>query len=76
MQDVEMVLEVWDLIKSNTTAKDRPAIAEKYLEIVSGYGIEIEQNKQDFFDHCSVLTTIIKDLYEEKNYDDYDDYEE
>ena len=76
MQDIEMILEIWDLIKSNTNSKDRNMIAEKYLELVSGYGVDIDQNKEEFFGHCSVLTFIIKELFLENHYDDYEDYEE
>lgn len=76
MQDIEMILEIWDLLKSNTNSKDKNMIAEKYLELISGYGIEIEQNKEEFFGHCSILTSVIKELYIEDYYDDYDDYEE
>lgn len=71
--DIEMILEIWDLIKSNTSPKEKYSIAEKYLELISGYGIEIEQNKEEFFEHCSVLSTVIKEIYIEDLYDDYEE---
>lgn len=71
--DIEMILEIWDLMKSNISQKDKQGVAEKYLELISGYGIDIEQHKEDFFDHCSILSTVIKEIYMEDLYDNYDE---
>jgi hypothetical protein len=73
MENIEMILEVWDLIKSNANPKDRKIIAEKYLEIVSNYEIEIEKHKDDFSDHCTVLASVIRENYEDDYYDNYDE---
>lgn len=72
-QDIEMILEIWDLLKSNTPTKEKYSIAEKYLELISGYGIDIEHHKDDFFGHCSVLSTVLKEVYIEDLYDDYEE---
>ena len=74
-QDVEMILEIWDLIKANSQPKERKIIAEKFLEIISGYGIDIEQNKDEFIGHCSILTNVIKEVYNDSYYED-DEYED
>jgi hypothetical protein len=77
MEKIEMILEIWDLMKSNVSSKDRTIIAEKYLEIVSNYDIEIEKFKDDFSDHCTILASVIRENYEDSYYDEYEeDYEE
>lgn len=73
-----LIVEMWDLFKDYTDKKQRPVIAEKYVQLVSDHGAS-DRDLEHVLGHDDDLDDAIKDLLdinpyeEEDNYNEYDD---
>lgn len=69
--ETQMLIDVWNLIKSYVPAKDRSIVAEKFVDIAMDNGIE-DNDLQEMVGHDDDLDEAIK-----YNLDtDEDDYED
>lgn len=74
MTETEMLIDVWNLIKSYVPAKDKSVVANKFVDIIANSGLA-EEDLQELLGHDEELDEAIQELrdYDKDEFEDYGD---
>jgi hypothetical protein len=69
--EIEMLIDVWGLIKSYVPSKDKSVVAERFIDIALDHGIE-DHELRELMGNDEELDEIIKENLDAEYVDDED----
>jgi hypothetical protein len=72
-QEVHLIHDLWDVVKSYSNNKDHEILCEELFEKFDNNGFVIEDNVRELRGYDGIMDDVLKNMYSEE--DDYDDEE-
>ena len=70
-QEVHLINDLWDVVKSYSSNKDHEILCEELFEKFDNNGFVIEDNVRELRGYDGIMDDVLKNMYSEE--EDYDD---